>query len=134
MSLPIIRFRSRFPLFLVLSCEGCVLRVRSAPQTEGLFTLGLQSAETPGERGGQDTREMCAAILCPSRFSVSLLQFSLCSRNAGKMDAPIISTVLYIWRKKCSMYCPSVLATLPACFYSSVGLLNRLQPFMSPSK
>lgn len=75
MSLPIIRFRSKFPLFLVLSCEGCVLGVSSAPQTEGLFTLGLQSAETPGERGEQDRREMCAAILCPSPFSLPCYNF-----------------------------------------------------------
>lgn len=63
-----------------------------------------------GRGGGQDRREMWAAILCPSHFSLPLLQISLCWRNTGKMDAPISSTVLYIWRNKCSMYCHSFLS------------------------
>lgn len=66
MSLPIIHFRSRFPILLVLSCAGCVLGVSLALQTQGPLILGLQSDEAPGERGcRQDRREMCTAICAP---------------------------------------------------------------------
>lgn len=69
-----------------LSCEGCVLGVRSdtrrAPLSRGYNQLKLP------EMGGE--REKCVQRICsPISFLSLSVQFSLCSRNAGKMDASI---------------------------------------------
>lgn len=80
-------------------CCCRVSEVRSATQTEGLFILRLESAKTPGEKEGEDSREMCWAILqfrmCPILFFSPWLQIFWCPRTAEKMNASILSTVLF---------------------------------------
>lgn len=91
MSLPIICYLSRLPLFLVFIMWGMRSRGRVG-HSEGPFIPGLQSAKTPRDRGrlggGGQKRNVCSEFVPQSLFSPSV-QFSLCSRNAGKMDASI---------------------------------------------
>lgn len=83
-----------------LSCKECVAGVGSvaqrAPLSWGYNQLklpeteaGWRSGEGRWERGvtGQK-RNVCGKFAPQSLFSLSV-QFSLCSRNAGKMDAPL---------------------------------------------
>lgn len=74
MSLPVIRFCSRFPLLLGFSGEACVPGVRSAAQTEGLFILEVQSAKLlEKEEEGQERNVLGNFV--PSQLFSPLPQF-----------------------------------------------------------
>lgn len=61
---------SSFLGFIARRTSCCkVVGVRSATQTEGLFIPGLQSAKTPAEGEGEDSRAMCCANVCCSLCS-----------------------------------------------------------------
>ena len=85
-------------------CCCRVLQVRSAPLTEGLFIWRLQSAETPGESEGEDSREMCWPILWPLLISLprySVFVFYKCSKDG---HSNFIYWFSHLW-KKCWCHC-----------------------------
>lgn len=74
---------------------GTLPGVRPATQTEGIFIPRQQSAETPAETGStRQERNVCSGFVPCSHFC-PFVQCSLCSRNGGKMDAPISALTIF---------------------------------------
>lgn len=124
MSLPIICYLSRLPLFLVFIMQGmcCGGRVGCS---EGPFILGLQSAKTPRDRGwvakgggevgkgGNRTEEKCVQQICSPIAFLSLGSIFFVFQKCWKDGCSTLSSVLYMCREKVSVFCNSVLAALP---------------------
>lgn len=123
MSLLIICYLSRLPLFKDFIMQGmcCGGQVSCS---EGPFIRRLRSAKTPRDRGwvvkkgggygvgaGQE-RNVCSKFVPQSLFSPSV-QFSLCSRNAGKMDAPLRPAFFTCVERKSQSFFYGALAALP---------------------
>lgn len=97
-------------------CCCRVSGVRSATQTEALFIPRLQSAQTPGEKEGEDSREMCWAIL----------QFCVCASYSLPLSlATDFLVVLEMLERWMLQFCLQVFIYL--FFFMCLGLQSRLK-------
>lgn len=117
MSLPIICYLSRLPLFLVFIMREMCSRGQVG-HSEGPFIPGLQSAKTPRDRGrvGGRAEEKCVQRICSPIAFLSLGSISFVFQKCWKDGCFNLSTVLYMCRETVSVFCQGALAALSACF------------------